>query len=163
MTITHNQTIGKKSYSSHRVIWGSGNSLHIGSYCSIAERVIFCLGGNHNLDAITTFPIKSKETFSNGDIIVGNDVWIGFGAFILSGSKIEDGAVIGAMSVVSGSVPAYSIYAGNPARCIRKRFSDEHIEKLLEIKWWNWDDAKVSKYSSLLSSNDIQQFIEAVK
>ena len=83
---------------------------------------------------------------------IGNDVWIGSGVLIKSGINIGDGAIIGAGSIVTHDVPPYEIWAGSPARLIRKRFDDETISKLLEIKWWDWEDKKIKRYSDFFDS-----------
>ena len=80
---------------------------------------------------------------TRGDVIIGNDVWIGYGATILSGVSIGDGAAIGACSLVVKDVPPYAIVAGNPAQVIRYRFDEETIHKLLKIRWWDWPDQRV--------------------
>jgi len=143
------------------------SNLIIGNYVSIAPECNFLMGGNHRLDWITTHlligqsEIKNDEIISNGDIIIGNDVLIGYQATILSGTIIPDGCVIGANSVVSGNkFEPYDIIVGNPAKTIKKRFDDETINLLLDIKWWDWDDEKIKKYSDILKSNDIEKLKE---
>ncbi len=149
--------------------WGKTDcNLTIGDYCSISENVRFVLGGNHRSDWLTTYPLSSflrggdadGHPSNKGDIIVGNDVWLAYDVLVLSGSQIGDGCVIGAKAVIAGVIPPYSIVVGNPGRIIRKRFSDEQIEELLRIRWWDWPEAKVKEYIPLLESNNIQEFIE---
>lgn len=149
------------------------NRLHIGKFCSIGSGVrILVKGWHHNVDWITTYPFASahmksewpgskevtlkdpKERF----IVIGNDVWIGDSALILSDVTIGDGSVIGAGSVVAKDVPAYSIVAGNPAQVLRMRFSDENINFLLNLKWWDWSKEKIDKHLFILCSDDIQKF-----
>jgi len=164
--------VGIGTYGQPRIIsWNDGTTLEIGKYCSIADGVEIMLGGEHNYKCATTFPFKtlSKEFFrqtntcidnlpidrrSKGDVIIGNDVWIGRKALILSGVKIGDGAIIGASSVVTKDVPDYAIVAGNPAKIIKYRFSKEKIMFLLNEKWWDWDISKIyENLPSLLSEN----------
>jgi chloramphenicol O-acetyltransferase type B len=143
--------------------------LIIGKFCSIASGVKFIMGGNqgHNHNFFTLYPPEVlREDFDGyknsssiayerkGDTVVGNDVWIGVEALILPGLKIADGAVIGARSVVTKNVGPYEIWAGNPAKLIRKRFSDDVIELLLKIRWWNWKIEKIVSHMDLLMSND---------
>lgn len=142
----------------------------IGKYCSIAEEVTIIPGGDHRVDWVTTYPLRVKFNLeganqdghpsTKGDVIVGNDVWIAGGAKILSGVTIGDGAVIGANALVSKDVEPYSIVGGNPAKHIKYRFDEETISKLLEIKWWDWEDEKVKENVHLLCNGDIQKFLE---
>ncbi len=133
--------IGKYSYGPLTVYaWGTENEeLKIGNFVSIARGVKFILGGNHRLDTISTYPFKKKfmgykvESLSKGSIIVEDDVWIGMDSLILSNVRIGKGAVVGAGSVVSKDVPPYAIVAGNPARVVRYRFSEDLINKLISI------------------------------
>ena len=94
---------------------------------------------------------------TKGDVTVGNDVWIGYGATILSGVTIGDGAVIGTHAVVTKDVPPYAIVAGNPGKIVKYRFSEEIINKFLEIKWWDWDYEQIYKTIPLLQNEDYIQ------
>lgn len=96
------------------------------------------------------------DKINKGDIVVGNDVWIGFEAVIMAGVTIGDGAVIGTRAVVTKDVPPYTIVAGIPARPIRRRFSKEDILFLQEIKWWNWPVEKISEAIPYIQSGDIK-------
>lgn len=117
--------------------------LTIGSYCSIAPCVTFILGGEHDYSSLMTYPIKNKlingenESITKGEIIIGDDVWIGYGATILSGVKIGQGAVIAAGSIVYKDIPPYAIYATN--RIIKYRFEKDIREKLCEIEFSKLD------------------------
>jgi len=168
--------IGEYTYGSPDVFeFGDDTRLVIGRYCSISDRVSIILGGNHRVDWFTTYPFAafsgdwpdareiSGHPASKGDILIGNDVWIGFGSVILSGVTIEDGAVIGAGAVVSKDVAPYSIVAGNPAREVRKRFSDDIIARLLDLQWWNWPEAKITQYLPLLCSGDVEALVSACR
>jgi acetyltransferase-like isoleucine patch superfamily enzyme len=165
---------GKGTYSQklHIHSWGEGAYLKIGAFCSIGKDVQIFLCGEHRVDWVTTYPFNvlwesgkhlTGHPSSKGDIVIGNDVWIGREAVILSGITIGDGAVIGARAVVSKDVPSYSIVAGNPARIIRTRFEDDIVQKLLRIKWWEWEDEKIALFLPKLLNNDISGFIEAAE
>ena len=133
--------------------------LIIGRYCSIACGAKFMFTSeNHNMTSLSTypFPIFDEEWGlngaditdawdNNGDIEIGNDVWIGYEAVIMQGVHIGDGAIIGTRAVVTKDVPPYTIVGGVPAKEIRKRFSEDVIAKLIDLQWWNWDDEKVQK------------------
>ncbi len=149
--------------------------LKIGKFCSIAPGVTFILSSAHRTDWVSTFPFIQTENTStldhiednkkrgllssNGDIIIGNDVWIGGNAIIMSGVKIGDGAVIGAGSVVTKDVDDYEIVAGNPARNIKYRFKMEEIRELKKIEWWNWSIEKIMENRALMESSNIRNFI----
>ena len=96
------------------------------------------------------------EAFSKGDILIDDDVWIGYDSVIMPGVKIGNGAIISARSVVASDVPAYTIYGGNPARCIRERFPEATVAILEEIAWWDWPIGKISKNMALIVSSDIE-------
>ena len=143
------------------------DKLIIGKYCSIGSGAVFMMAGNqgHRMDWISTFPFnfqanifkKAKNAYEKtGDTIIGNDVWIGSEAMIMSGVTIGSGAIIAARSVVIKDVPPYAVVGGNPATIIKYRFDEKNIEKLLKLKWWDWSEEKVKKSMSYLCSDDIQ-------
>ncbi|MEM9824657.1 MAG: CatB-related O-acetyltransferase [Bacteroidota bacterium] len=147
----------------------TGDQLIIGKFCMIASDVTFIMNGaNHLNDSITTFPFAifggawanamDDKTYPNkGNTIIGNDVWIGFGATIMPGVVIGDGAIIGTKAVVTKNVEPYSIVGGNPAKLIRKRFSEKAIQKLLELKWWDWPIKKITEHIPHLTSNTVEK------
>ena len=162
--------IGKWTYGNPRIRgWGEGATLQIGAFCSIAEGVKIFLGGEHRIEWATTFPFSvlwesardiKGHPKTKGDVIIGSDVWLGAEAVILSGVTIGDGAVVGARSVVTNDIPPYAIVAGNPARMVKKRFDDQTIERLLQVRWWDWEDARIQKALPLLLNADIRMFLE---
>src|SRR5690606_29640879 len=95
-----------------------------------------------------------------GDTVVGNDVWIGSEAMIMSGGKIADGAVIGSRSLVTKDVAPYTIVGGNPAKVIKSRYSEEHVKMLLEIKWWDWDETILSEAIPIICSDNVELLYE---
>ncbi|MFN8265153.1 MAG: CatB-related O-acetyltransferase [Chitinophagaceae bacterium] len=149
-----------------------GDKLIIGKFCMIASDVKFIMNGaNHLTDALSTYPfaifgngwenaMEKKAYPQKGDIVIGNDVWIGYNATIMAGVNIGDGAIIAANSTVVKDVAPYSIVGGNPALEIKKRFSQEVIARLLEIKWWNWNVEKISRNVQNLTDNKIEKLIE---
>lgn len=149
----------------------SGDKLIIGKFCMIASDVEFIMNGaNHLVDAISTYPfavfgngwenaMEGKEYPFKGDTVIGNDVWIGHKARIMTGVTIGDGAIIGAYSVVTKDVAPYSIVGGNPAQEIRKRFSEEKIEQLLKLCWWDWEAEKITQNVQTLTGNDVSQLL----
>lgn len=146
--------------------------LIIGKFCSIACGAKFLFNSaNHTLSSLSAYPFplffeewnldKSdvKDSWDNkGDIIIGNDVWIGYEAVILAGVTIGDGAIIGARAVVTKDVPPYTIVGGMPAKPIKKRFSDETVSKLLEIQWWNWTKQKIEDNIGAIKTGDLEKF-----
>ncbi len=94
---------------------------------------------------------------NKGDIIIGNDVWIGYEAIIMAGVTVGDGAIIGTRAVVTKDVPPYTIVGGVPAKVIRKRFSDDVISTLLEAKWWDWPEEKIKKHISDIQSGQVNR------
>jgi len=149
-----------------------GDKLIIGKFCMIASDVKFIMNGaNHLTKALTAYPfaifgngweraMEGKSYPQKGDILIGNDVWIGYNATIMAGVNIGDGAIIAANSTVVKDVPAYSIVGGNPAKEISKRFSDETIHQLLELKWWDWDIEKISRNVRHLTDNDFEKLVD---
>ena len=169
-------SFGKYTYGTPNIYYQQQNSkLVVGNFCSIAINVNIWLGNGrgHDMSFISTYPfgyihqnifpiIQNNSKDTNGDVIIGNDIWIGENVTIMSGITIGDGAIIANNSHVIKNVEPYSLVGGNPAKFIKYRFTQEQIEKLLEIKWWNWDDDKIQKYTTLLCSNNIDDFINAI-
>jgi len=165
-------SFGKHTYGTPNIYYWEQANLTVGKFCSIASNVNIYLGGNHRCDWVTTYPFGHvhPNTFNNfngeghpstkGDVIIGNDVWISSNVTIMSGVTIGDGAVIAHNSHVIKNVEPYSLVGGNPAKIIKYRFTPEQIEKLLEIKWWEWDDEKINKFTPLLCNNNIDDFIK---
>ena len=147
------------------------DKLTIGKFCSLACGVRFLFNSaNHNMDSLSTytFPIFFEEwgldpknvaaSWNNkGDIIIGNDVWIGYEAVIMAGVTVGDGAIIGTRALVTKDVPPYTIVGGMPAKPIRKRFSEQTISSLLEIEWWNWPKEKIAKNIKAIQSGCLEQ------
>ncbi|WP_297805798.1 CatB-related O-acetyltransferase [uncultured Polaribacter sp.] len=149
-----------------------GDKLIIGKFCMIASDVKFIMNGaNHLTDSLSTYPfaifgngwenaMEGKSYPQKGNIHIGNDVWIGYNATIMAGVHIGDGAIIAANSTITKDVEPYTIVGGNPAKKIRKRFSEDVITKLLELKWWNWNMEKITKNIKNLTENKIDKLIE---
>lgn len=146
-------------------------SLTIGSFCSIANNVIFLLSGEHNYKTLTTYPFKSKinnlpnECFSKGPIVIKDDVWIGYGSIILSGVTIGQGAIIGAGTIVSKDIPPYAIYANN--KIIKYRFSEKIIKKLLKIDFSKLDKGFINnnldKLYTDVNDDNIDEIIKEIE
>ena len=144
--------------------------LGIGKFCSIACGAKFLFNSaNHTLRSLSTyiFPVlfeewgldvaRIPEAWDNrGDIVIGNDVWIGYEAVVLAGVTIGDGAIVAARAVVTKDVPPYTIVGGVPARPIRRRFSDSEIDQLLELKWWDWPEEKIAANLNAIQSGDLE-------
>lgn len=153
-----------------RWYYGDNASVRIGNFCSIADDVIITIGGTHSLDWVSTFPFRARfrqeGAYIDGtpraerDVEIGNDVYIGRGARLLAGVNIGDGAVVGAYSVVIRDVRPYAVVAGNPARELRRRFSDVYVDALLAIAWWNWTDDEILDALPLLSAPRVGEFVE---
>ncbi|MGN7762389.1 Vat family streptogramin A O-acetyltransferase [Paenibacillus sp. 22594] len=145
-----------------------GDQLIIGKFCAIGCGTEFIMNGaNHRMNSVTTYPFnimgggweKATPELADlpykGDTVIGNDVWIGQNATIMPGVTIGDGAIIAANATVTKDVPPYHIAGGNPARILRKRFDDELITLLLELKWWDWSKEKITASLEVLCSNDL--------
>lgn len=162
-------SIGHRSYGTI-TMRGTGNSVTVGKYCSLAQGIVADGGFNHNSKFVSTFPFGSRHGIGNlpshielrGDIVIGNDVWIGEDVLLMSGVTIGDGAVVGIRSIITKDIPPYTIVVG-ANRVIRKRFTDEQIEALLRIKWWNFEDSEIDKRAVLLMSENIDEFINLYK
>ncbi len=152
------------------------DELIIGKFCCIASGVKFVMGGNqgHDYSYVTAYPLDilrpdftgySEDNLGayhrKGDTVIGNDVWIGYEAVIMPGIHIADGAVIASRSVVTKNVGPYEIWGGNPARLIKKRFSQEKIDELLKLQWWNWDLQKIlENIDSLLAPAELSKVLK---
>lgn len=146
-----------------------GDKLIIGKFCMIASDVKFILNGaNHLTNALSAYPfaifgsgwekaMDGKQYPQKGDIVIGNDVWIGYNATIMAGVYVGDGAIIATNSTVVRNVAPYSIVGGNPAAEIRKRFPDETIQRLLKLQWWNWDIEKITRSVTHLTGTNIDE------
>jgi chloramphenicol O-acetyltransferase type B len=148
--------------------WHEGSTLKIGNYTSIAEQVEIFLGGHHRTDWVTTYPFPAmiseaqhiqNYAVSRGDVVIGSDVWLCTNSVILSGVTVGHGAVVAAGAVVSRDVAPYSIVAGNPAKHVRWRFSEEVCAALLDAAWWEWPEQEIRGVSHLLCSDKLDEFI----
>jgi len=151
--------VGKHSYGLENltidVYKGSEAKVIIGKYCSIAPDVRLITGGIHPTDRISLFPFQAKWNLENkfkdgfpyakGNIEIGHDVWICTGVTILSGVTVGHGAVLAAGCVVTKNVPPYAVVAGNPAKILRYRFSEDKITNLMENPWWDWSEEKIKE------------------
>jgi len=166
-------SVGKYSYGNPTIKWSNPDAKYsCGKFCSIAVDVTIYLGNGHGHDCsfVSTYPfgyihqgvfpdVSNCSRDTKGSVTIGNDVWIGENVIIMSGVTIGDGAVIANNSHVVRNVEPYTIVGGNPAAQIKYRFSKEQIAKLLEIKWWDWDDTKINRHMGLICSNRIDEFI----
>lgn len=150
-----------------------GDRLIIGKFCALATGITFIMNGaNHKLSGFSSYPFQifgngweevmpqPGELPYKGDTVIGNDVWIGYQAVIMPGVQVGDGAIIAAKSVVTKDVAPYSIVGGNPAQCIRQRFDDELIQRLLEVAWWNWSIEKITRNLKKIVAADIEALIK---
>jgi len=161
-------TVGEYTYGIRREsfpIYHPDDRVVIGKFCSIADGVRFVFGG-HRMDTVSTFPFRAvcfggaphADALSKGDIVVGNDVWLGANALILSGVRIGNGAVVAAGAVVTSDVAPYAVVGGAPARVIKYRLSNEQISALLKIHWWDWPLDKIQANLDLFYG-DAEAFI----
>ena len=151
--------------------WG-GAKLKVGNYTSFGPQVTIALGGEHNVEWVTTYPLTEGfglppmkgHPHSRGDIEIGSDVWIGMQSLILSGAKVGHGCVVGARSMLTHrtEAPPFSILVGSPARVVRMRFDRPTREALLRIAWWDWPTERIKNAIPLLQSPNVQEFINAV-
>ncbi len=154
-----------------------GDKLIIGKFCQIAQNVKFIMGAaNHRLSSVTTYPFNvfgglwQKNTPPHlqqlpfkGDTIIGNDVWIGRESIIMPGVKIGNGCIIAAYSVVTKDIEPYSVVGGNPAKFIKKRFDDELINLLMELKWWDFSPEKLVEFLPLLCETNLEKVKQVLK
>ena len=161
----HKHAVGRGTRGRLDVQYGGLAKLTVGKFCSLHETAVVLLGGGHRLDWITSYafpafrpvPAGVGEGYhtSNGDVTIGNDVWVGYEALIMSGVTVGDGAVIGSRAVVRKDVAPYSIVFGNPAQEVGRRFGREDVATLLETRWWDWTDAEIDARMGLILSRDV--------
>lgn len=163
--------VGRHTYGNPvvRCYPGDTGTVSIGGFCSIADAVEIFLGGEHRTDFVSTFPFRARwelpgaledgMPFSRGDVQIGNDVWLGRGARLMSGVSIGDGAVVGAYSVLATDVRPYAVVAGSPARERRRRFTEQTVEALLEASWWTWPDSELLALVDVLSSGRVEELL----
>ena len=159
--------VGDYSYGELNIIkFNRKSKLKIGCYCSIGQNVSFVLDADHLLDSISTYPFKALllntekyEASSKGDIIIDDDVWIGYGATIMSGVHIGQGAVVAAGSLVTKNIPPYAIVGGIPARIIKYRFNLNIINEMVKIDYSKLNKAIIESHLEELYQelNDIKQ------
>ncbi len=168
---------GPESFETDNVLYNYDYTkvkLVIGKFCAIAAQTRFIMTGDHKLDAISTYPFpifqhgwegvfNVQDLPVKGDIIVGNDVWLGYDSLIKNGVTIGNGAIIAARAVVVKDVPAYSIVAGNPAKVVKMRFDNNTVERLQAIAWWGWDIAKINRNLALICNLDVDLLEAASK
>lgn len=143
--------------------------VRIGKYCSISKSAQILTGGYHHADWVSTYPFRIREglpgafedgqPYSRGPVVIGNDVWVGYGALIMSGVTIGNGAVVAARALVVRDVPPYAIVGGNPATVLTQRFPEDQVEALLRLKWWDWPHEKVLENVDLLCSPSVAELL----
>lgn len=150
-----------------------GDRLVIGRFCSIAAECRFIMnGGNHHTTWLTTYPFPvfgngweaamPDDWPHHGDTVVGNDVWLGYGATVMPGVTIGDGAIVATGSMVTRDVPPYAVVGGNPAKLIRYRFDEADRARLLALGWWDWDAEKITRNVKAICGGDIAALEAAV-
>lgn len=169
-------SFGKYTYGDPEIRWKNQDAkLTVKNFTSIAANVIINLGNGfgHDTSFVSTYPfsfihkdifvVENKSRNTRGDVVIGNDVWIGENVVIMSGVTIGDGAVIANNSHVIKDVEPFSICGGNPCQKIKYRFSTEQIERLVEIKWWDWPDEKICFYLPWICSSKVDEFLSRVE
>jgi acetyltransferase-like isoleucine patch superfamily enzyme len=163
--------MGTMSYYAPQIVKFKGDTgrVIIGNFASIAPDAEFFVGGLHRTEWVSLYGLRAMLelpgahedgfTHGRGDIVVGSDTWVTKGCTVMSGVTIGDGAVVATKAVVTKDVRPYAIVAGNPAREIGRRFSDEQVEALLRIRWWDWPTEQVKERVDLLSNPDVDGFI----
>ncbi len=145
-----------------------GDKLIIGKFCSLAQGATFIMsGGNHRMDWFTNYPFPvfgqgwehaMPDSWPNkGDTVIGHDVRVGNGAVFMPGVQVGDGAIVASRSLVTKDVPPYAVVGGNPAQVIRHRYDDQTIARLLELRWWDWDNAKITRNLSAICGSDLAE------
>lgn len=177
-TMYHDFVYDPREFEKNNVLYQypiNGDKLKIGKFCSIACGAKFLFNSaNHALGSLSTYPFpifadawgldwkRVTEAWDNkGDIVIGNDVWIGYEAVILAGVTIGDGAIIGTSAVVTKDVPPYTIVGGVPAKPIRKRFSEETIAVLQDLRWWDWEEEKIARHIWDIQAGNVEKLKEA--
>ncbi|MCI7644059.1 MAG: CatB-related O-acetyltransferase [Lentisphaeria bacterium] len=154
--------------------YANNDNLKIGKFCSVAAGAKFIFNAaNHTLHSLSTYPfpivnqqwgvpgLKTTDAWDNhGDIVIGNDVWIGFDALVMAGVTIGDGAIIGARVVVTKDVEPYAIVGGVPAKLIRRRFDMATITELLKLQWWNWPPEKIKQFIPAIQSGNLEAILQ---
>lgn len=165
-------TYGPIDFDATFPMYTAGARTIVGAFCSISPECRILGGGEHVTDRASTFPFNARmfdpqgrtgpDAKDTGPTVIGNDVYIGVGAIVLSGVAIGDGAVVGAGAVVTRSVPAYAVVVGNPARVIRYRFDEATRARLLALRWWDWDDSEIRAARESFMA-DVATFLEQIE
>lgn len=154
-----------------------GDRLIIGKFCAIASGTKFIMGpANHRISSVTTYPFHvfggawqentpphMDQLPRKGDIVIGNDVWLGRECVILPGAKIGDGAIVAACSVVTGDIPPYTVFDGNPAKFIKQRFDEELTDLLLQFRWWDLPPQALVEVLPMLCDPDLEKVRAQIK
>jgi acetyltransferase-like isoleucine patch superfamily enzyme len=170
--IVGRHTYGPVDYHAVFPMYTEGARTVVGAFCSISPECRILGGGEHVIERASTFPLNARlfdpagrtglDATDTGPTVIGNDVYIGVGAIVLSGVSIGDGAVVGSGAVVTKPVPPYAIVAGNPAQIIRYRFDSETRARLLALRWWDWDDSDIHASLRWFMA-DIESFLDEME
>lgn len=172
--ITRGIPRGAHTYGPEPIVKGDAAILigsSIGKFCSIADNLQLIAKGAHMIDWVTTYPFQAlwgldvplHDLPPHSPIHIGNDVWIASNVKIKQGVTIGDGAILATECFVTKDVPPYALVGGNPAKIIKYRFTEQQIQALLEIKWWDWEESKIRELVPLLVSNNVDEFIKQAK